>query len=147
MLAPVFGAQAANVLALLVTAVANTAANRAFTFGVRGRARAVHHQGQGLAVFALAWALTAGSLLALHALAPGASRAAELVVLSLANLVATVLRFVLLRGWVFHERPPGLAAAPERATGTVPVVPPPAAPTTPSTTPPTIGARPEEVLR
>ena len=37
------GAQAANLLALLVTAVANTAANRRFTFGVRGRG-AVRHQ-------------------------------------------------------------------------------------------------------
>ena len=57
----------ANVVALLLTAIANTAANRAYTFGVRGRARVVRHQGQGLAVFALAWALTSGSLAALHA--------------------------------------------------------------------------------
>ena len=42
------GAQAANVVALLVTAVLNTAANRAFTFGVRGRGRAPRHQAQGL---------------------------------------------------------------------------------------------------
>ena len=33
------GAQGANLVALLVTAVANTAANRRFTFGVRGRDR------------------------------------------------------------------------------------------------------------
>ena len=33
----VMGAQAANLMALLLTAIANTAANRAFTFGVRGR--------------------------------------------------------------------------------------------------------------
>jgi hypothetical protein len=32
----VMGAQPANLLALLVTAVGNTAANRRFTFGVRG---------------------------------------------------------------------------------------------------------------
>ena len=38
------GAQAANLLALLVTAVANTAANRRLTFGVRGGAGAVRHQ-------------------------------------------------------------------------------------------------------
>lgn len=104
LLAGPLGGQAANVVALLVTAVANTAANRAYTFGVRGRARAVRHQGQGLAVLALAWALTSGSLALLHAAAPGASRLVELVVLCVANLVATVLRFVLLRGWVFRER-------------------------------------------
>jgi len=31
------GAQAANLIALLVTAIGNTAANRRFTFGVGGR--------------------------------------------------------------------------------------------------------------
>ena len=112
-LAPLFGAQAANVLALLITAVANTAANRTFTFGVRGPARAVRHQGQGLIVFGIAWALTSGSLTGLHLLAPGAGRTDELVVLTVANLVATVLRFVLLRGWVFR------AAAPAAGSTTV----------------------------
>ena len=38
----------ANFIALLVTAVANTAANRRFTFGVRGPRDAVRHQVQGL---------------------------------------------------------------------------------------------------
>ncbi|WP_426594114.1 glycosyltransferase [Cellulomonas sp. McL0617] len=97
------GAQAANVLALLLTAVANTAANRRVTFGIRGRARAARQQGQGLMVFGLAWVLTAGSLGLLHLVAPGASRGVELVVLVVANLGATVLRFVLLRSWVFRR--------------------------------------------
>jgi putative flippase GtrA len=109
LLAGPLGGQAANLLALLVTAVGNTAANRRLTFGVRGRSGAVLHQGQGLVVLGLAWALTSGSLAALHAAAPGASRAFELAVLVVANLAATVLRFVLLRGWVFRSRP---AAAP-----------------------------------
>ena len=47
------GAQFANAAALLVSAVANTAANRRLTFGVRGRDRAVRHQAQGLVVFAI----------------------------------------------------------------------------------------------
>jgi putative flippase GtrA len=144
LLAGPLGAQAANVVALLLTAVANTAANRAYTFGVRGRARAVRHQGQGLAVFALAWALTAGSLALLHALASAAPRVAELLVLCVANLVATALRFVLLRGWVFRER-----------TTTSPAPPPVAdpAPDTAPTPDPVItagtiaGTRPEEALR
>ncbi|OZB49373.1 MAG: hypothetical protein B7X40_05400 [Cellulomonas sp. 14-74-6] len=120
-LAPLLGAQAANVLALLITAVANTAANRTFTFGVRGPARAVRHQGQGLIVFALAWALTAGSLTGLHLLVPGAGRTAELVVLTVANLVATVLRFVLLRGWVFRAAPPAHVPAVLAAPASAPV--------------------------
>jgi putative flippase GtrA len=87
-----------------VTAVANTAANRRFTFAVRGRARAAQHQAQGLVVFGLALVLTAGSLALLRALDPHASRVTELTVLIAANLAATVLRFVLLRGWVFRAR-------------------------------------------
>jgi putative flippase GtrA len=96
------GAQAANAGALFLTAIGNTAANRRFTFAIRGPARAVTHQAQGFLVFALA--LTAGALATQHALDARPSRAAELAVLVAANLVATVLRFTLLRAWVFRAR-------------------------------------------
>ncbi|MEU1209102.1 glycosyltransferase [Nocardia sp. NPDC005825] len=96
------GAQAANFLALLITAVGNTAANRAFTFGVRGSNQAVSHHFQGLAIFGVGLALTSGSLFALHHWAPDAAVHLELVVLVVANLVATLLRFVGLR-WVFRN--------------------------------------------
>jgi putative flippase GtrA len=109
-LRPLLGGQAANFLALLLTALGNTWANRWFTFGVTGRLGAVRHQVQGLVVFGLAWCITSGSLLALHAAIPHASPAQEIAVLTAANLVATVLRFVLLRGWVFRTR----RAAPAR---------------------------------
>ncbi|MEV6316784.1 bifunctional glycosyltransferase family 2/GtrA family protein [Streptomyces sp. NPDC051776] len=95
------GAQVANALALLLSAVGNTAANRRFTFGVRGRERAVRHQAQGLLVFGIGLALTSGSLAALHVGGGSPSRGAELSVLIAANLAATVLRFLLLRSWVF----------------------------------------------
>lgn len=49
----VTGAQAANLLALLITATGNTAANRRLTFGVTGRHGAGRHQVQGLVVFGL----------------------------------------------------------------------------------------------
>jgi putative flippase GtrA len=100
-----FGPQLANAVALLVTAVANTAANRRLTFGITGRRHAARHQLQGLIVFGLGLAMTSGCLAALHVWAPQASRAAELVAVVLANLAATVLRFVLLRLWMFHRRP------------------------------------------
>jgi putative flippase GtrA len=97
------GAQAANFLALGVTAMANTAVNRRVTFGIRGASGAARHQFEGLIVFGLGLVLTSGSLALLGALtAPGV--ALELTVLVLANLAATILRFVLLRGWVFHPR-------------------------------------------
>src|SRR4051812_8614973 len=64
-------AQVANLVALLGTAVANTAANRRLTFGIRGRLGAGRAHLQGLLVFALGLALTSGSLALLHARRPG----------------------------------------------------------------------------
>jgi putative flippase GtrA len=101
---PALGAQGANLLALLVTALANTAANRRLTFGVAGRQHYGRHQLQGLAVFVLGLALTSGSLAVLHAAQPTPHRAVEPAVLIAANLAATVLRFGLLRVWVFRVR-------------------------------------------
>jgi putative flippase GtrA len=98
------GAQAANLTALLLTAIANTAANRRHTFGIRGRDGAALAHVQGLAVFSLGLALTSGSLALLQALAPTASRPTELLLLVAANAVATVVRFLLFRGWIFRSR-------------------------------------------
>jgi putative flippase GtrA len=103
-LRPLFGGQAANFLSLLLTAIGNTWANRWFTFGVTGRLGVVRHQLQGLVVFGIAWGITSGSLLGLQAAEPQASPLTEILVLTVANLVATVVRFVLLRGWVFRSR-------------------------------------------
>ena len=94
---PVLGAQAANLVALLITAVANTTANRAFTFGVRGRNGAGRQQLHGLFVFAFGLVITSGSLFALHRFDPTVGKGVELSVLVIANLVATVVRFVALR--------------------------------------------------
>jgi hypothetical protein len=86
-----------------VSAVANTAANRRLTFGVRGRGGAVRHQAQGLVVFGIGLALTSGSLAALSAATSEPSHSTELAVLIAANLAATVLRFLLFRAWVFPD--------------------------------------------
>jgi putative flippase GtrA len=96
------GAQPANLIALLVTAVANTGANRRFTFGVRG-AGSGRHQLQGLIVFALGLALTSGALGLLSLVTGDPGHALELGVLVAANLAATVLRFVLFKEWVFKR--------------------------------------------
>ncbi|MEU7774465.1 glycosyltransferase [Micromonospora taraxaci] len=98
------GAQPANLLALLVTAVANTAANRRLTFGITGRRHVGRHHVQGLLAFALGLALTSGSLAVLHAVHAVPARPVELAVLVAANLAATVLRFVLLRLGMHHRR-------------------------------------------
>jgi putative flippase GtrA len=110
------GAQPANLVALLVTAIANTAANRRITFGIRGAPGAGRAQLQGLLVFGLGLALTSGTLAALHALAPAPSRGTEVLLLVAANALATLLRFVLFRGWVFR--------APRRPAAAVPTLDP-----------------------
>ncbi|MEJ2886198.1 bifunctional glycosyltransferase family 2/GtrA family protein [Actinomycetospora aeridis] len=100
----VLGPQPSNLLALVITAVANTAANRRLTFGIRGRRHAGRSQVEGLAVFGLGLGLTSGSLALLGVLAPAAGHGVELAVLIAANLLATLLRFVAYRAWVFHPR-------------------------------------------
>ena len=97
-------AQVANALALLATAIGNTAANRRFTFSIRGSAHTFRHQLQGLVVFGLALGLTSSSLAGLRLVDARPAHALELGVLVGANLVATVLRFILLRSWVFSAR-------------------------------------------
>jgi putative flippase GtrA len=115
----VVGAQPANLVALLLTAVANTAANRRITFRIRGGPGAGRAQLQGLFVFALGLALTSGTLAALHAVAARPSRGTEVLLLVAVNALATLLRFVLFRGWVFR--------GPRRDTAAVPT-PDPAVP-------------------
>jgi len=128
------GSQIANALALLVSAVANTAANRRLTFGVRGRGGAVKHQAQGLVVFGIGLALTSGSLVALNAATSDPAHATELAVLVAANLAATVLRFLLFRVWVFPDRRDG--EDPATTTGTAaPAGTPTTAPAAPAGTP------------
>jgi putative flippase GtrA len=103
---------AANAAALAISAVANTAANRRFTFGRRGREGLVTHHFQGLVVFGFCLGLTTLALAALGRLAPGASQGVEVAVLIAANAAATLLRYWLLRLWVFGPR-----GAPGRAPG------------------------------
>jgi len=95
------GAALANALALALTAVGNTAANRAFTFGVRGSEQLVRHHLRGALVFVLTLALTSGALAVLHGLDSSPAPAIELSVLVAASVTATITRFVALRTWVF----------------------------------------------
>ncbi len=94
---PTMGAQTANLLALLLTAIGNTTANRTFTFGIRGRTGVGRHQLNGLVVFAFCLAITSGSLYVLHQFDSTVGKVIELSVLVLANLIATLVRFIALR--------------------------------------------------
>lgn len=97
-------AMTANATALLLTAIANTAVNRRLTFGVRGPGGRLRHQVQGLVVFGIGLALTTGSLWVMHQLVPDANRGLEVTVLVLANVTATLVRFLLFRAWIFPRR-------------------------------------------
>jgi glycosyltransferase involved in cell wall biosynthesis/putative flippase GtrA len=91
----------ANLIALTVTTLLNTEANRRFTFtGERRQTGRVHLQ--GLAVFGLYYVFTSSALIVLHAVVPVPSRFVELTVLLAASVIGTAGRFLLLRGWVFH---------------------------------------------
>ncbi len=96
------GAQAANLIALVITTIGNTAANRSLTFGVHGPQQWWRHQFQGMAIFLLTLVLTSASLAVLDSLGGSAHQLVEIVVLVLASLLATALRFTLLRTWVFR---------------------------------------------
>ncbi|MBV6696420.1 GtrA family protein [Kitasatospora aureofaciens] len=96
--------QAANLIALAVSAVANTAANRRFTFGITGSEGAVRHQLQGAVAFLIGLGLSAGVLALLDIAVPDASRVVEVGGLIVANGLATVVRFLLMKVWVFRGR-------------------------------------------
>jgi putative flippase GtrA len=110
------GAGGANALALALTAVANTQANRRFTFQIRGRAGLLRQHGAGALVYLIALGLTAGALDVLNGVDPHPGRLLEVAVLVAATTVATVTRYVALRSWVFARRrqPAGLVRATAR---------------------------------
>ena len=90
--------------------------NRFFTFGVRGRDGLVSHHATGLVAFAVALGLTSGSLGLLHFLVPEPGAWVEVGVLTVANAVATVVRFLALRLAMAQRRPrSGTAVSGQRA--------------------------------
>ena len=94
-------AQAANIAALVLSTVANTAAKRSWTFGVTGREGVARHQLQGFVLFLITWAATAGGLAVLHQIRPNAGTLLNLVALTIATGISMVLRFLAMRYWVF----------------------------------------------
>jgi putative flippase GtrA len=95
----------ANLFSLLVCGVANTEANRRWTFGHPGGPRFVLHL-RAVALFLLTYLATTLAVEALRHFAPGTGKTAEIAVLFLAYGLMTVLRFVVLDRWVFARREP-----------------------------------------
>ncbi|UVI37184.1 glycosyltransferase [Brevibacterium spongiae] len=104
---------AANIIALLLSTIANTALNRSHTFGVRSPHRRLTAQVKGLAAFGLCLAFTSAGLAIADGFTGPWATAGTLAVLTVANLAATVVRFVLMRTWVFAR---GTQNAADRAT-------------------------------
>jgi glycosyltransferase involved in cell wall biosynthesis len=94
----------ANAIALAVTAVANTQANRRYTFGVRGREGLLRQHAAGALVYVLALALTEGALSVVSLVSPRAPHLLEATILVAASAAATLTRYVVLRAWVFTGR-------------------------------------------
>ena len=99
------GPQAANAIALVVTAVGNTLVNRRLTFGVRGRDGIGGDLTAGMVAFALALLITSAAVSVLGVVAPDAGRRVEILVLTIANVVATAARFLVLRAWIGARGP------------------------------------------
>jgi len=95
------GAPAANLIALSVATLANTEANRRFTFNVRDRVLRRH--GRAVLLFGLYYALTSGSVWVLGRFVEDPPTVVEAGVIFGASLTATVSRFLLLRSWVFRS--------------------------------------------
>ncbi len=107
----VVSAVTANIIALLLSTVANTALNRSHTFGVRSPHRRATSQLKGLAAFGLCLAFTTAGLEVADGFTGAWANLGTLAVLTVANLAATVVRFVLMRTWVF-ARGTRLSASP-----------------------------------
>ena len=107
-LRPLIGPLGANAVAMAIATLVNTAVHRELSRSTDGKAR----RGRLFAVaggqYAISLGLTTLGLLVAQWLAPGAVLP-ELVAISVANLIAAVFRFAVLRGWIF--RPEGSTRA------------------------------------
>jgi putative flippase GtrA len=108
LLAPSASALGANALALGLTAIGSTAANRHFTFRVRGRGRLGQEIQEVAVVLLIGLTASSGALMALGILAPGASSTAQMGAILAANALAAILRFLVL--WAYLGRATGAGA-------------------------------------
>jgi putative flippase GtrA len=92
----------ANVVALTATMVVNTAANRRYTFGWRGPQNRTRHYVEAGAAYAVGLAVSSAALALVGVLVTSPSGLVETVALLSAGAIATIVRFVGMRSWVFH---------------------------------------------
>jgi putative flippase GtrA len=96
---------AANGIALLATMGINFAANRAHTF--RGHTGSLRSQlGGYLVAYLIGFAASTGVLYLLLAAFDHPHGLLDTMIALVSSLIATVVRFVLMRTWVFRPMPP-----------------------------------------
>lgn len=104
------GNQWANITALLVSTIFNTALNRRFTFEVKGKGGATRVQLQSLMLLGVTVVMTAGGLEILRQLDPQADGFLSTATVAAGNVISTVVRFTLLRRWLAPTRDDVVAA-------------------------------------
>ena len=102
LLRPVLGPMGANAVALALCSIANMVANGRITFSDRAPFRRWDQLLGGLAVFATSLVLTSLALLAVAGIGE-TSVTSDLIAIVVANGAAALVRFVLLRAWVFRK--------------------------------------------
>jgi putative flippase GtrA len=106
---PVLGPLASNTLALAFCTLMNTTVHRALSENLHGALPGTIPRPRLFAVatglFGISLVLTTLSLLAVDTLADPSVRF-DLIAVTAANAVAAVLRFSVLRAWVFRPAPP-----------------------------------------
>jgi putative flippase GtrA len=105
---PIAGVFGANALALAICTIFNTAVHRELARNLSGE----RHQGRFAVVsgglFAISLSLTTLGLVAAHAL-DASSLPVALAAVTVANAAASVLRFAILRAWIFRPESPAPA--------------------------------------
>ena len=101
---PIAGRFGANALALAICTLFNTAVHRELSRTMHRPARGGRFAVVVAGLFAISLALTTLALLAAHALS-ATSLGVALVAVTVANAAASVLRFAILRAWVFRTAP------------------------------------------
>ncbi|WP_285725230.1 GtrA family protein [Psychromicrobium xiongbiense] len=103
LLRPSMGTQWANLVALILTSVLNTELNRRHSWAISGKEGWWRDHRRGLWVMLLALALTSSSLWFLHLFDPDPSVFEDIATITVANVLAAVTRFLLLRYWIFRR--------------------------------------------
>lgn len=101
---PMLGALGANAVAMAIATLFNTAVHRELSRSRDGQLRRGHMMLVGASLYAISLALTTFGLLVADLVAPGAL-VPQIVAITVANAVAAVFRFTVLRAWIFRTRP------------------------------------------